>query len=68
MGHRGASEEERLCRHVIQFMWQELPDELRDDTPLLRLTAELDECVRRGELRLPEAPPGVFEPFDPDRR
>src|SRR5262249_49503781 len=27
MGHRGASEEERICRHVIRFMWQELVEE-----------------------------------------
>jgi hypothetical protein len=65
MGHRGASEEERLCRHVIRFMWQELVEEMRDDGPLLQLTAELDERVRRGDLRLPE-PPGVVEPFEPD--
>jgi hypothetical protein len=62
--HRGGSEEERLCRHVIEYVRVALEEEMEDDGLLRRLEAELEERVRRGDLRLPAPPSGLVGRFD----
>jgi hypothetical protein len=66
--HPGSSEEERLCRHVIQWTRIVLMDEMQTDGLLLRLEAELEERLGQGELRLPELPTGFVDRFDPGDR
>jgi hypothetical protein len=62
--HRGGSEEERLCRHVIRYVRVLLEDDREDDDLVLELEAELEERVSRGDLRLLAAPPGLVGWFD----
>jgi hypothetical protein len=67
-GHPGSSEEERLCRHVLEWVRVELADQVPNAGLLLRLEAELEEQLRQSDLRLPALPPGFVERFDLDRR
>jgi hypothetical protein len=63
--HRGATLEERLCRHVIEYVRVALEEEREDDRLIQRLEAELDERVRRGDLRLPAPPSDLVGPPGP---
>ncbi|HZY87597.1 MAG TPA: hypothetical protein VFE78_22350 [Gemmataceae bacterium] len=50
----GATEGERCCRHVIRHVacrLEDAPD--RGEAVVRRLEAELEECLRRGPVRLP---------------
>jgi hypothetical protein len=62
--HRGATAEERHCRHVITFARAAFEEGSEVGDPAPRLEAELEERVRRGDLRLPGAPAGLVGRFD----
>jgi hypothetical protein len=57
----GATEGERCCRHVIQYIANRLEDQPDGGRAVVRrLEAELEECLRRGPVLLPgveECPP-----------
>ncbi len=61
--HRGGSEDERFCRHVLAYVCVELEDS-GEEGLALELESELDERVRQGDLRLPAAPPGLVGRYD----
>jgi hypothetical protein len=59
-----ATEGERCCRHVLQHVASRLEDSPdRGRAVVRRLEAELEECLRRGPVRLP----GVDEGARPGR-
>jgi hypothetical protein len=66
--HQGNSEEERLCRQVIQYVHVLLEEERQEDGLLRHLEAELAERVRQGNLRLSAPPSGIVEWFDLAKR
>ena len=52
--HPGASDDERLCRQVIGYVWVQVQNRPDADPALPgRLEAELEDLLRRGDLRLP---------------
>jgi hypothetical protein len=62
--HRGGSVEERLCRHVIEYVRVALEDDGAEDDLARGLEAELEERLCRGDLQLPASPPGLVGRFD----
>jgi hypothetical protein len=50
----GRSDEERYCRQVLTYVGWLVPDRGDEAGVLVRLRAELDEAMARGDLRLPD--------------
>jgi hypothetical protein len=63
----GASDDERHCRQVLNYVWGELQDRPDADPALLgRLEAELQDLLARGNFRLPRPdPPPAARRWDP---